>query len=240
MSRPVYYALLSGGLDSTTALALAVEMAYDVADVHAISIDYGQRHKRELESAKAIAKYYGISHEIVEISMPRTMLTDPSIAVPHVSYADIKGVSPTYVPFRNGRMLSTLASIIAGRHLDPTMKNSPEFGRDCFIYWGAHADDAAGDAYPDCSIPFVEAMNRAIEIGTYDKVHVVTPFVRWEKSAIVLKAKQISVPIHLSWSCYEGGEKHCGQCATCRARKEAFEKAGVQDPTIYENLQIAT
>jgi 7-cyano-7-deazaguanine synthase len=237
--EPIYYVLLSGGVDSTTALARAVSSSKSTNDVRTVSIDYGQRHRKELESAAAVAAYYGVSHEIVKIDMPRTMLTDPSIKVPHISYAEITGVSPTYVPFRNGLMLSTLASLIAGRHLDPTKKDEPNFGRDIVIYWGAHADDAANDAYPDCTVEFIGAMANAIYTGTYRKVRVIAPFAAMEKWEIVKMGFDLVAPYGLSYSCYDGGEQHCGKCATCLARKEAFAKAGAKagwpDPTIYES-----
>jgi 7-cyano-7-deazaguanine synthase len=229
--------LLSGGVDSTTALARALWMANHRDDVHTVSVDYGQRHRKELEAAAKIADHYGVSHEIIPIDMPRTMLTDPSIPVPHISYAEIVGVSPTYVPFRNGLMLSTLTSLIAGRYLDPTRKESPDYDRDVVIFWGAHADDAAGDAYPDCSVEFIGAMANTIFTGTYRKVRVVAPFATMFKSEIVRMGYSLNAPYELSYSCYAGGDLHCGECATCRARKEAFERAGVKDPTIYENAK---
>ena len=226
----IAYVLLSGGLDSTTVLARAV---HHCTNVRAVSIDYGQRHRREIDAAAAVAGYYSIPHEVVSITIPRTMLTDPSIPVPHVSYAEISGVSPTYVPFRNGLMLSTITSLIAGRHLDPTREGSSDFGDSAMIYWGAHADDAAGDAYPDCTVAFIDAMARAIDIGTYGKISMLAPFATISKYMIVQEAVRLAAPLHLSWSCYEGGEVHCGLCATCRARKEAFQIAGVDDPTDY-------
>jgi 7-cyano-7-deazaguanine synthase len=228
----IAYSLLSGGLDSTAALARAIGI-HGVENVRAISIDYGQRHRRELQSATAVTEYYDIEHDIVSISIPRTMLTDPSVEVPHISYAEIKGVSPTYVPFRNGLMLSTLTSLIAGRHLDPTQIGSPYFDQEAVIYWGAHADDAAGGAYPDCTVEFIGAMACAIDIGTYHRVRMVAPFATMFKHEIVAEAVHRAAPLHLTWSCYEGGTKHCGLCATCRARKEAFEVAGLPDPTEY-------
>jgi 7-cyano-7-deazaguanine synthase len=235
-SSPLYYVLLSGGVDSTTALARAIDLN-GAEDVRAVSIDYGQRHKKELESAAKIAEHYAIPHEIMPISLPRTMLTDPSIPVPHISYSEIVGVSPTYVPFRNGTMLSMLTSLIAGRHLDPTKKDDPDFNRDILIFWGAHADDAAGGAYPDCTLEFIGAMSCAIDIGTYHKVRVVAPFGAMYKDEIIRQGYKLGAPYDLTYSCYAGGDLHCGECATCRARKEAFRLAGVPDPTIYENAK---
>jgi 7-cyano-7-deazaguanine synthase len=230
MPFSIAYVLLSGGLDSTSVLAKAV---HSNDRVRAVSIDYGQRHRRELESARQVSQFYSVPHEVIPVSIPRSMLTDRSIPVPHVSYSEITGVSPTYVPFRNGLMLSTLTSLIAGRHLDPTQEGSPDFGHDALIYWGAHADDAAGDAYPDCTVEFIGAMACAISIGTYRRVRMLAPFATMAKHEIVSEAHRLGAPLHLSWSCYEGGERHCGLCATCLARKEAFRLAEVTDPTEY-------
>jgi 7-cyano-7-deazaguanine synthase len=174
------------------------------------------------------------------------MLTDPSIEVPNISYAEIQGVSPTYVPFRNGLFLATLASHIAGIHFDPTKMTlpvestipgdnvpNPEYNADVTLYFGAHAEDAQNWAYPDCTPEFVGAMANALYVGTYHKLRLVTPFVHSTKSQIIQRGKQLGAPYYLTWSCYKGGEVHCGTCATCLARRDAFIEAGVEDPTIY-------
>ena len=231
-TTPKAYCLLSGGLDSTTALARAISQ-YGASSCAAVSIDYGQRHLVELRAASVIAEAYGVSHTLLRMEVPRTMLTDPSIPVPDISYAEIQGVSPTFVPFRNGLMLSTIASHIAGIHLDPTREGTPDHGRDAIIYWGAHAEDAAGWAYPDCTPEFIGAMACAIYIGSYHKIRVVAPFASMMKHEIVSEGIRLGVDYRQTWSCYRGGTIHCGVCATCRARKDAFTESGESDPTLY-------
>lgn len=230
--EPIAYVLLSGGLDSATALARAASQ-HGGPQCRAVSIDYGQRHRVEIEHARRVSAHYGVSHSVLQVSVPHTMLTDPSIDVPDVSYSEIKGVSPTFVPFRNGLMLSTLASHVAGIHLDPSRRGQPGYDCDAVIYWGAHAEDAAGWAYPDCTPEFIGAMACAIYIGSYHKIRVVAPFSSMMKHEIVTEGTRLGVPYQLTWSCYKGGEVHCGTCATCRARRDAFRLAGVADPTAY-------
>lgn len=218
------FVALSGGVDSTTALAIAVEN-HGYQNVRAVSFNYGQRHARELVAAAEITDYFGVPHQIIELpNIPRSMLTDPSAEIPKVSYNDIIGVSPTYVPFRNGLILATLASLAAPQ---------PNSQDNAHIYFGAHAEDAANDAYPDCRLDFIGTMGSAIYIGSYHRVRVRAPLIEMQKYEIILKGDELQVPYGLTWSCYAGGEKHCGECPTCRARKSAFEEAGVDDPTEY-------
>lgn len=218
---------LSGGIDSTTALAIATERHSKIGheDFLAVSIDYGQRHKKELECAAAVAEYYGVMHQIIQLpNIPKTLLKDPDAALPNMSYADIKGVSPTYVPFRNGLMLATLASMISP---------SPNGDDEGHIYFGAHAEDAENDAYPDCRLDFIGTMGAAIYIGSYHRVRLHAPLIEMSKAEVVAAGNVLEAPYHLTWSCYAGEELHCGVCPTCRARKEAFIKAGIKDPTEY-------
>lgn len=229
----LHYILLSGGLDSAAALACALDRSAPSDDVRTVSFDYGQRHHRELEAAKAIAMHYGVPHSVELLSVPMTMLTEPSVPVPNMSYAEIKGISPAYVPFRNGLMLSTLTAILMGRHHDPLQKDTPHYGKPCRIHWGAHAEDAEGGAYPDCSNDFIRSMGAAIKIGSYEKVTIRAPFSSLFKHEIVSIGNALAVPFHLTYSCYAGGEEHCGTCPTCRARRQAFAKAQIRDPTIY-------
>lgn len=226
MNPPIAYVLLSGGIDSTAAMARAI---YRHGVVRAVSVDYGQRHRREIQSAAAVAHYYDAPHEVLRLPMPRTMLTDPSVEVPKVSYSEIVGVSPTYVPFRNGYMLAALTSLVAGRHLDPLAEDQ----RDVVLLAGMHAEDAAGGAYPDCTKDFTDATGQAIAIGTYGRIRLEVPFIEKLKADIIREGHGLGAPFHLTFSCYEGGEVHCGTCATCRARREAFQIAGVPDPTEY-------
>ena len=144
--------------------------------------------------------------------------------IPEEAYAeqltktDGKPVS-TYVPFRNGLFLSSAASIA--------------LSKDCnVIFYGAHSDDAAGSAYPDCSDAFNQAMKDAIYLGSGNQVTIEAPFVNWTKADVVKKGLELNVPYELTWSCYEGGEKPCGKCGTCIDRAAAFEKNGVKDPAL--------
>jgi len=223
--------LHSGGLDSSVALMAAVE-EYGAANVVSLGIDYGQRHLKELEYAKQLCQVLGVERDTVKLpKIEGVMLTDASIEIPKISYDEIEGISPTYVPFRNGLMLSVIAS------------KAQNEGFDIIVY-GAHAEDAKNWAYPDCTPEFNGAMANAIFIGTYQKVRLHTPFQWAEKHEIALKGglleddyrrrnKVGTSLLALTWSCYKGDEHHCGTCPTCRARKEAFIKAGVTDPTIY-------
>ena len=220
------YVLLSGGIDSSTALSVAIRnLGQD--QVRCLSIDYGQRHKKEIEHAARVAGFYGRPHEVVVLPniVPATMLTDPGREIPAVSYADLPhGISPTFVPYRNGLMLSALASHVSGNLSDDDRAE---------IYFGAHAGDEDRDAYPDCSVEFTGAMANAIFIGTYQRVKLRTPLQYLQKSEIVELGTRLGTPYELTWSCYAGGALHCGVCPTCRARKEAFQLADVADPTEY-------
>ena len=220
------FVLHSGGLDSTTCLGIAVEH-FGHEHVHSISINYGQRHIKEIIAADLIARHYHVLHYALDLhNMPKSMLTDMSEKVPDISYKDIVGLSPTYVPFRNGSLLARIAA-------DASAYSKLHDNEDITIYFGAHAEDAAGGAYPDCSLPFVGAMANAIEVGCYGHVHLVAPLLSLYKSDIVRWGDNLKVPFEMTWSCYKGEELHCGTCPTCRSRKEAFINAGVVDPTVY-------
>lgn len=222
------FCLLSGGLDSTVAMAVAINQ-FGASNVIAVSVDYGQRHITELDHAKQVCDYYNIKHEIMTITdMPASMLTDESAEVPNASYADLpEGVSPTYVPFRNGQLLSKIAAR-ASTYEGPSV-----------IFAGMHAEDAERDAYPDCTMHFLGAMAAAIYIGTYHKVRLNTPLVSMFKHEIVSLGARLNAPLSLTWSCYKGGMYHCGTCPTCRARREAFDAAGVYDHVVYEDQLTA-
>jgi 7-cyano-7-deazaguanine synthase len=219
------FALLSGGLDSTTALYIARS---EFKVVRAVGIDYGQRHKKELEFAKRTCAKLGIRHDILPIKdiVPKTMLTDGDSLIPNISYDEIKGVSPTYVPFRNGLMLAALASFAQGSIAsDDTQEHA--------LYFGAHAEDAKNWAYPDCTPEWIGATAASIYIGTYGKIRLHAPLMWMTKAEIVSRGNVLGVHWEDTWSCYAGGDVHCGVCPTCRARKQAFNDAGVNDPTAY-------
>ena len=220
--------LCSGGVDSTTLLAMAVDR-YGSENVVALSISYGQRHEKELKAARDVARYYHVEQRFLDLAAifadsSCSLLAHSEKDIPKESYAeqleqaDTKLVS-TYVPFRNGLFLSSAASMA--------------LSLECSVlYYGAHHDDWAGNAYPDCSREFVAAMNNAIMEGTGGELHMDAPFVEWSKADIVKKGLELNVPYELTWSCYEGGDKPCGVCATCIDRKRAFELNGSVDPLL--------
>lgn len=225
--------LNSGGVDSTTCVGIAVDK-YGSENVVTASLYYGQKHDKELKSAQAIADYYGCKH--IEMDISNVMEFAKSVCtlmkggedIEHASYAEqIKehgeGRVATYVPFRNGLLLSIAAAIADS--IFPNEKVE--------ILYGAHADDAAGRAYADCSPEFAEAMDKAINIGTYGNISVSRPLINLNKAGVVKIGLDLKVPYELTWSCYEGGEKQCGACGTCIDRKAAFEANGVEDPVPY-------
>ena len=224
--------LFSGGVDSTTCLGIAVDK-YGAEEVLALSVYYGQKHSRELEAAEKIAAYYGVRHKKLDLSLifadsDCSLLKGSSKEIPKESYAEqLKETdgSPvsTYVPFRNGLFLSSAASIA--------------LSNDCeVIYYGAHSDDAAGNAYPDCSSDFNEAINRAIYLGSGCELRVEAPFIGLTKAQVVKKGLELGVPYELTWSCYEGGDKPCGKCGTCIDRAAAFAANGAEDPALAKGV----
>jgi 7-cyano-7-deazaguanine synthase len=243
MHRRKQFVLFSGGLDSATVLYHAMAnwpqgsiSADEREPVDAVSIDYGQRHSREIAYAHKITNELGIHHTILKapaFMRSGSMLTDNSRDIPNASYAELPdGISPTYVPFRNGLMISMLAGY-AQKWVMAADSDAPKDYRRATIYIGAHADDAARDAYPDCSREFIQHMQDAVRIGTYEAVKLEAPLVGLEKSEVVRMGEALKVPFDKTWSCYKGEDLHCGVCPTCRSRKEAFIKAGITDPTTY-------
>ena len=219
--------LSSGGVDSTTCLGLAVSQ-YGAENVTALAITYGQKHDKEVQAARAVAAHYGV--ELIELDLSLifqydttcSLLTGSDTEIPKESYADqLKKTDgnpvSTYVPFRNGLFLSSAASIALSKGCE-------------VIYYGAHSDDAAGNAYPDCSEAFNKAMNDAIFLGSGNQLHIEAPFVRLTKADVVKIGLELGVPYELTWSCYEGGETPCGVCGTCRDRAAAFAANGIADP----------
>ncbi len=221
--------LFSGGVDSTTCLALAADK-YGADEVLALSISYGQKHSKELQAAVKIAEHYGIEFRTLDLAAlfagsDCSLLAGSDAEIPKETYAeqlsktDGKPVS-TYVPFRNGLFLASAASIALSAGCE-------------VIYYGAHSDDAAGNAYPDCSDEFNEAMNRAIFLGSGQQLRIEAPFVKLSKADVVKKGIELKVPYEMTWSCYEGGDRPCGVCGTCRDRIAAFRANGIEDPLKY-------
>lgn len=223
--------LFSGGVDSTTCLALAVKK-HGAENVIALSISYGQKHNKEIKSAEKLTKYYGVKWQTLDLSLifkdsNCSLLKNSNDEVPKESYSEqlLKtNGSPvsTYVPFRNGLFLASAASIALSNGCN-------------VIYYGPHADDAAGNAYPDCSSVFNDAMAKAIYEGSGQQVSIEAPFVNMTKKDIVKLGLELKVPYEFTWSCYEGGDKPCGICGTCRDRIEAFKANGITDPLMEEN-----
>lgn len=223
--------VFSGGIDSTTCLAMAVEK-YGKDNVVALSFVYGQKHSNEMESAKAIAKHYGIKHIIRDMTEvykgnKTCKLLAGNDDIEHDTYEEQTEANgnhfvDTYVPFRNGLMLSYAAAL--------AMEENCEV-----IYYGSHADDAEGNAYPDCSVRFNTFMSQAIQEGTGGEVRVEGLIINLHKNEVIAEGLRLEAPYHLTWSCYEGKDKPCGTCPSCRKRIESFLANGVIDPVDYED-----
>lgn len=221
--------LSSGGVDSTAVLARAVGL-YGRDNVTALTIFYGQRHEKEIMSARNVAAHFNVQHIELDLSSTFQFDNNPLLKksdkeIPQGSYAEQNrennGMSLTYVPFRNGLFLANAAAIAysVGAHT---------------IMYGAHADDAAGNAYPDCTDSFYYHMDGAIQEGTSGRVSLEAPLISLNKAGVVELGQQYDAPWHLTWSCYEGREAACGKCGTCIDRQEAFKQNGMMDPIPYE------
>lgn len=226
--------LSSGGLDSTTCLGIAVDKL-GAENVSTLSVFYGQKHSKELECARKVADYYKVKHYEMDLSEVMkfsncSLLNHSTKEVAHESYAEqLKKTNgapvATYVPFRNGLFLSAVAALALSIYPDDEIE----------VYCGMHADDAAGNAYPDCSIDFTNAIAKAIYLGTDKKVHLISPLVKLNKAGVVKIGTELKVPYELTWSCYEGHDKACGKCGTCIDRLKAFEANGLKDPIEYDD-----
>jgi 7-cyano-7-deazaguanine synthase len=219
--------LLSGGLDSSTVLAMALERGFKIV---ALTFDYGQRHRKEIDSATRIARHFGVKeHIIVPLDLGRYLsssLTQDSISIPSArSRSEIGTEIPsTYVPGRNIVFLSIASSIAESRGASS-------------VFIAANAVDFSG--YPDCTPEFMDAFQKVVEVGTKAGkegrgIKIEAPILRESKAQIVREAIRLKVPLKLTWSCYRGGAKACGVCDSCRLRLEGFEAAGVKDPLEYE------
>lgn len=210
--------LLSGGIDSTVTLAYVINN-YGNVDTKAVWVNYGQRlANAERQAVVEIAKVYGITLEKVAIIPPlgRGSLIDDKVDIPHGSYDDVDVIeSGLYVPGRNAFLL-----MIGVNRAWPKG----------IVFCGIHAADTP---YADQSASFFNFINQAVKVGTYNKISLAAPLLFETKDKIIKIGKELDVPFHLTYSCYEGGRLHCGVCPSCVARREAFRKAGVKDPTEY-------
>ncbi len=210
--------LWSGGLDSTTAL---FQLRAEGHEVKGLAINYGQRHRKELDVVRRLGKDLNLDYRIVDLSGARELFAGSSqtsdIEVPEGHYQS-ESMKITVVPNRNMVMLSLATSWAL----------SLGYGG---VGYAAHAGDHT--IYPDCRPKFVASMKSAIHLCDWNKIELLTPFLKLTKSEIVKRAVQLNVPLEWTWSCYKGLEHHCGKCGTCVERKEAFQLAGVVDPTLY-------
>ena len=210
--------VLSGGMDSTT---LLYERASEIA--LAVSFDYGSNHNgREIPFAKFHCEKLGIEHITIPLKFMHDYFTSSLLsgadAIPEGNYAD-ENMKSTVVPFRNGIMLSVAAGLAESRGLSKVMMAN---------HFGDH------DIYPDCRKDFVDAMSQAMAAGTYANITIDAPYTLISKADIARKGKSLGVDYGQTWSCYKGGEVHCGKCATCLERKAALAEAGIEDTTEYE------
>jgi len=212
--------VFSGGMDSTVLLH---HLLHEGHEVKALSVNYGQRHGRELDAARGLCKLLSIEHREVDLSsiaplLSASALTNTTSTIPEGHYQD-DSMRITVVPNRNMILLSVAASWAINEKFDA-------------IAYGAHHGDHA--IYPDCREEFVTPLAEAIRRADWHEVSLLRPFIGWTKTDICRRGAELNVPFELTWSCYNGGELHCGRCGTCTERREAFALAGVSDPTRYE------
>jgi 7-cyano-7-deazaguanine synthase len=216
-------AVVSGGMDSVT---LASMLAHDGDEITLISFDYGQRHRKELTFAAACAKRLGADHEIADLSsinqlLAGSSLTSDEIEVPDGHYAE-ESMKATVVPNRNAIMISVAGGLAVSRGADR-------------VAVGVHGGDHF--IYPDCRPGFIDAMDLALSLGNDEFAPagfgLIAPFIDVSKTEIARIGDALGVPWAETWSCYKGGDLHCGTCGTCVERREAFDEADVEDPTEY-------
>ncbi len=211
--------IYSGGLDSTV---LLYHLRAAGHTVHALSVNYGQRHSCELMHAAEICKAIDVPHQTADLSAIQPLLAGSSLTSPEIDVAEghytEESMKSTVVPNRN----MILLAIAAGHALS--------IGAEQIAY-AAHSGDHA--IYPDCRNEFADAMAEAIRLCDWSTVELSRPFVDWTKADIVRRGAELSLPFAKTWSCYQGGDLHCGRCGTCIERREAFDLAGVTDPTCY-------
>ena len=210
--------ILSGGLDSTTLL-------YDYQEriALAISFDYGSNHNaKEIPFARLHCERLGIKHIVIPLEFMstyfRSSLLSGNEAIPEGHYAD-ENMKSTVVPFRNGIMLAIAAGMAESNDLQ-------------YIMMANHGGDHT--IYPDCRPEFVEAFGKATQAGTYNGVRLLSPYCNMTKGEIAARGKALGIDYSETWSCYRGGEKHCGKCGTCVERREALAEAGITDTTEYD------
>jgi len=211
--------LCSGGMDSVTALTWACQ-AHDL--VAAVSFDYGAKHNhREIPFAVEHARKAGVRHETIRLDFVNRLFASDLLQnggpIPEGHY-EAKNMKSTVVPFRNAIMLSIACGFAESVEADG-------------LVIAAHGGDHA--IYPDCREDFMRAMGDAMRLGTYAGIQLLRPFIALNKAQIATEGARLGVDFERTWSCYKGGEVHCGVCGTCVERREAFTEAGLPDPTRY-------
>lgn len=223
MTKKKAIVLFSGGLDSTTCLYWALDKGYAC---ETLTVSYGQRHEREVRSAQTIAQRLGVKQHLVTLQFPwlvSSSLVDKNQTIPDQPMEEIESgkIPSTYVPGRNLVFLSVAASLMDALHADA-------------IVAGPNAVDFSG--YPDCTPKFfqaaAEAINRGTERGVTQGVDVLAPLMALSKTDIVRLGAKLGVPFELTWSCYNGGDKPCGHCDSCKLRARGFAEAGVKDGSV--------
>lgn len=224
MSRKKAVVLLSGGLDSTTALYWAKSKGYEPV---ALAVRYGQRHVRELRAARAVARKAGAPLHEVSFTLPwlgGSSLTNKKLKLPEIALAKIGlgAIPSTYVPGRNTIFLALAASL------------ADAIGAEAIVI-GANALDYSG--YPDCRPPFLDAFSKTARLGTKrgaegKPLKVLAPLLRLDKRGIVRLAAKVKAPLSLTWSCYAGTSRPCGRCDSCQLRAKGFREAGAEDPAL--------
>lgn len=210
--------IVSGGMDSVTLLC-----EYKDRIAVGVSFDYGSNHNaREIPFARQHCEILGIEHIVIDLAfMPKyfkSSLLDGADAIPEGHYAD-DNMKSTVVPFRNGIMLSIAAGIAESRGLK-------------YVMMANHGGDHT--IYPDCTQEFVNAMSEATKVGTFPAIEILAPYTGITKADIARRGKALGIDYSKTWSCYKGGEHHCGKCGTCMERKEAMRDASIVDTTIYD------
>lgn len=211
--------IYSGGLDSTV---LLYHLRAEGHEVHALSVDYGQRHRCELLRAADICATIDVPHHTADLSaiqplLAGSSLTSPEIAVAEGHYTE-ESMKSTVVPNRNMILLAVATGHALSIHAAQ-------------VAYAAHSGDHA--IYPDCRNEFADAMAAAIRLCDWNTVELIRPFVDWSKADIARRGAELDVPFEATWSCYKGGTVHCGRCGTCIERREAFDLAQVKDKTAY-------
>ena len=211
--------IYSGGMDSTVLLYLLISQGFTV---ECLSVDYGQKHKKELTCAQSICKKLCVPQKIVNLSSIKDLLSSSSLidsnkAIPEGHYEE-ENMKTTVVPNRN----MILLSLATAQAIDSKAQT---------VSYAAHSGDHA--IYPDCRESFAKSMDTAMQLCDWMKISLNRPFVGMSKAEICKLGSKLKVPFKETWSCYKGNEKHCGRCGTCIERREAFHLAGIDDPTSY-------